>query len=81
MILMNKWSKDWPIEPGRYWFYGKCSIYIDQKDLYSVRVVLNALNKPTYIIEGNFLYKSEGAEGWWIKAELPNLPIGDIRGN
>lgn len=70
------WSKEWPILPGFYWFYG-WPFGIDKYDpeLHFVKVIYDSLKKPIYITNGHFLYKSEGACGIWKIAELPELPI------
>ncbi len=72
------WSKDWPTEPGYYWFYGWCwRGWRDDHtpELHYVEVALDSTGKPMYITNGHFLYKAEGADGFWLPVKLPELPV------
>lgn len=75
--MKTEWSKEFPKEEGTYWCYGWHSTYgfnNNKPTLMCVHVHLDGNNKPMYIADGNFLYKSEGAKGLWTKAILPTLP-------
>jgi len=73
------WQTEWPTESGVYWFYGWCwekhsareRVEEPEMHLVSVRVMSNGVSCVT---NGHFLYKAEGAEGMWLKAELPEPP-------
>ena len=73
-----KWTKEWPTEPGYYWFYGRRfrTIHLKQEanSTYFVEVFISSNKSPVYICSGNFLSKGEEAEGWWTRAELPDPP-------
>ena len=71
-----KWTSRWPTKPGWYWLYGK-RFSDDIIQLNPVEVVL-AKTGPVYITRGSFLYRTEGAIGFWVKMILPKLP--DIQG-
>lgn len=70
------WHDEWPIEPGWYWFYGWISTF-DKKncdpEMRSVRV-RKISNGVTYIADGQFLFKGEGAVGQFCKASVPSAP-------
>lgn len=71
------WSKDWPTEPGRYWFYGvshKCST----ENLLRPAEVRKISNGIMYIADGAFIYKEDGAVGWWAPLVEPELPIIEV---
>ena len=71
----ENWTAIWPKEPGEYWFYGWC--FRDRSRLKKIRLVEAYKNKAgqmSYVTEGHFLYKADGAEGWWTPAELPEPP-------
>ncbi len=72
-----QWTKEWPTEPGYYWFYGRrfrISRTEEPTEMSFVEVFLSANKTPVYICNGNFLYKREASEGWWTRAELPDPP-------
>lgn len=75
------WSKEWPTEPGYYWFYGWT--WCDK----SFRITNNKPPKPhfvevnktsgqslIYVTKGNFMYKSERHIGLWTPAFPPEAP-------
>jgi hypothetical protein len=72
-----RWTKEWPTEPGWYWFYGikfqMVKDYKDRTDLHPIKVRKIA-NGVAHIAGSHFLYKAEGADGWWAKMDLPDLP-------
>jgi len=75
--MANIWFEEWPKEPGNYWFYGYTSRWIKDPELHLVQVRLsgNILPVPMYITDGRFVYESDGAQGLWQPATLPELPI------
>jgi hypothetical protein len=67
------WSAQWPKEPGAYWFFGKRF----KQDIMKLRLVWVRTcmgGRLAYVCDGNFVYDSEGAEGSFLPAELPDLP-------
>lgn len=73
---MTEWTKEWPTEPGWYWFYGqKFRGWNDDGDpqLYMV-IVHKTRNGVACVVDGHFMYAQEGAWGWWQPAILPDLP-------
>jgi len=82
--FQSEWTTEWPTEPGLYWFYGWCfgeiikfSTKNKPPELHYVSVRLTGMppkQSPMYVTNGHFLYKQEGAEGKWLKVELPELP-------
>ena len=75
---MNNWQTGWPTETGMYWFHGWCfkkSPFKDTEEPKMHLVVVHKIhNGVIRMTEGHFLYKVEGAEGMWLKAELPTPP-------
>lgn len=72
------WTLDWPTERGAYWFYGwrwrNGLTKTHEPKLLYVTIVHDALGTPMYICGSGYIYRSEGAYGYWMKAELPELP-------
>jgi hypothetical protein len=76
---LHPWTKEWPNEPGSYWFYGRRFKPIheleERLELSFVEVRNTAVpNVLMYVTRGHFLYKTEGADGWWSKTNIPVLP-------
>lgn len=73
------WQDEWPTEPGYWWFYGWCWRKVkdrpEEPEMHLVEV-RKAMNGFMRVTNGHFLYKDEGAEGKWMKAELPTPPQG-----
>lgn len=75
-IMNTEWTKEFPNEPGTYWLCGwrftrdKVS---GPAKLYLV-TVLRTPNSLAYVCDGAFLYLSEGVEGLWTPAVIPDLP-------
>ncbi len=79
------WTREWPTELGRYWFYGypygkqKTEMGLgDKKPFLSLVTVDEINNGLCAILEGNFLYE-EGEmgckpDGVFLKADVPELP-------
>jgi len=77
---MTKWTKEWPTEPGRYWFFGwpfghqwEIGGKFVEPELNCVNVWKIA-NGIALVREGNFWDESEGGIGLFCKADLPELP-------
>lgn len=74
---MKEWTKEWPTEPGWYWFFGWP--YSGEKDsgrepeLNTVEVI-EIPNDLVFVRRGSFWYKSDGGEGLFRKATVPPLP-------
>ncbi len=73
-----KWSKEWPIKEGIYWFYGyrygKTSCGRDCEPEFCLVRVDKISNGLMFTAEGQFMYKSEVEEGHFQKAVLPDPP-------
>jgi hypothetical protein len=76
-MMNDKWSEKWPTKEDTYWFYGK-QFRDSQTKLHLVEVWIDGVGNPTYVTEGSFMYKQEGAVGLWMKANLPWLPVADF---
>lgn len=70
---MSCWFKDWPNEPGNYWFFGYRSNYSSSAALYHVQV-RKIVTGPIYIADGHFLCQAEGARGLWLPKDVPEVP-------
>lgn len=77
----TEWTREWPTEPGWYWFYGRLSTLNGTRDgkpgrteLRPIQVFRCGDGGLAYSAMTFFIYESEGAEGWWVKAEIPELP-------
>ena len=69
------WTRTWPTEPGWYWFYGWCwKLLAGESEMHLVKVRTDGSEKPFHVTNGHFLWKGEGADGWWQKAILPDPP-------
>ena len=72
------WSKEWPTEPGWYWFYGdpfnKAKHWIR---LNTVKIVQTS-KSIALICNGNFMYKQEASDGFWTPIIIPELPKEDL---
>lgn len=70
---MSQWFSEWPVNPGYYWFYGKRS-RMSQKDELHVVQVWKISNGVTYVADGTFIFKEDGADGVWLVLDQPNPP-------
>jgi len=73
-----EWTRDWPTEPGLYWFYGfrygHISVGIEkERELLLVRVNKTQTGVMC-VAEGHFMYKSEPEDARFIKVLLPKFP-------
>lgn len=76
---MNPWTKEWPTEPGWYWFYGQTSRQLyDRPPRMMLVKVSEIVNGVCYVTEGRFLYKAEGARGLWVRAYRPQPPTDEF---
>lgn len=75
------WTREWPTEPGRYWFYGypygkqKTEMGLGDKtpSLHLVNADKTS-NSMVYVMDGQFLFRDSKIIGMFCKAELPELP-------
>lgn len=72
--MVKGWTKEWPKKEGDYWCYSISEFGVRNKlkpalSLVKVRKISNGL---MYTAHGQFFYKSEIAEAWFMKAELPD---------
>lgn len=69
------WTREWPTEPGRYWFYGRALVRWDEKS--TMRPRLNSVELSldgTVRREGMIWHKCERGKGLFCKVKLPQLP-------
>lgn len=80
MTGKGEWTKEWPTEPGCYFFYGWHSMnqHGDNLKLFLVEARRNAFGTLSFIVGFRCLYKEEGAHGVWQKATLPELPPNEL---
>ena len=74
---MTEWTKEWPTEPGRYWFWGQVSRSWTGKECkpdYFLVKVRRCVNGVMYVTDGRFIYEAEGAKGVWCLAIVPEPP-------
>lgn len=76
---MSEWTKEWPSEPGKYWFYGyrygRVSVGREQKKVMClVGVNKNGSGGLMYVAEGSFMYKNETECSLFTPAILPKPP-------
>ena len=66
------WTKEWPTEPGWYWFYGTCTVDGVEygPEYHSVEVVEDWDIRVRY----RGLERYSAVKGWWQKAILPDPP-------
>ena len=74
--MVEGWTKEWPTEPGYYWFYayryGKISCGQETKPKLMLMEARRIMNGFMYTTDGQFVYESEPEEAWFMKAELPD---------
>ncbi len=75
------WTREWPTEPGRYWFYGypygkqKTEMGLgDKKPFLSLVKVDKTTNSIMYVLDGQFFFRDSKIIGKFKKADLPELP-------
>ena len=73
-MRLKMWTKQWPTEPGHYWFYGWRFRDRDHKPELNFVDVWKISNGIALVTKGHFLYKAEGGEGYWMPAETPAPP-------
>lgn len=67
------WSKEWPTEPGYYWFYGYLNpgVIIQEPNLHLIHFPYSKMIEVDYCISG--IRKGE-ALGLWTPAFPPEVP-------
>ena len=75
----SKWSREWPTEPGYYWFWGYINADIDNDGLHFCVAFIHA--GSTWIKAGNVVVFLEDVQvigsmtvGQWMPAQTPNIP-------
>lgn len=74
----DEWSKEWPEEPGNYWFHGT-SFFARQDGQEPKFHFVNVRSRgegrpPIHIIGGTFMYRSDCWEGLWQRIPDPTPP-------
>lgn len=73
--MEKSWTREWPTKEGIYWFYGYDFGKRDNaKPKHVLIEVHNGGNSLVIVGGGHFWYKSEGADGWFMPAILPEPP-------
>ncbi len=82
--MASEWTRDWPTEPGWYWFYGWAYGRITRANgnpeaprLEAAQVHQAGSGSGQHLMHirtGQFMYKSEGAIGLWLPMDVPELP-------
>jgi len=67
---MITWVKEWPIEPGYYWFHGVISTSSSKPKKTYLAKVCQGYNSILHMTEDSFLFEGE-AEGVWTPAIVP----------
>ena len=74
----NAWSKEFPTEPGYYWFYsyryGKISCGRETEPELMLARVHKVSSGVIIVADGQHVFKSETECAHFKKAELPELP-------
>ncbi len=72
----NTWTTDWPTEPGWYWFYGWAFGLVEDHPpkLHAVNVAAGNSDDVMRIIDGNFMWKTEGHQGIFTPMRNVTLP-------
>lgn len=71
----TKWSSEWPLIGGDYWFLGWTSAnHYNEAPVAYFTKVRQISNGIMYTGDGVAIYKREGAKGLWQKVEAPALP-------
>ncbi len=79
------WTTEWPTEEGLYWFYGYTTKWEakpeadEPRRLLSVRAVDDGKGNIHTMGAAEFIFKTE-ATGHWVRAWVPDLPLGEIVG-
>ena len=77
---MGEWTREWPEQEGMYWFYGyKFTPEPNEVPKLYTGQVWKISNGCAHIIDGHFVYASEGCCGYWMLADLPMLPEWEVR--
>lgn len=77
------WVKEWPTEPGEYWFYGDPNGNVmtektDKRQLILVRAARSSNDGLVLVGNRQFINKAEcGVYVRWMPATLPALPEGE----
>lgn len=67
------WSKDWPTEPGYYWFYG-WRISSDYNPRLHFAKVYQAVSGLIVAVGGCSISREDGADGYWMPVRVPEAP-------
>lgn len=69
----SSWSPLWPTEPGMYWFAGWKFGSSTKPGVYLAKAI-GMSGKVPIVVDGHFMYKTEGGSGVWKPATVPELP-------
>lgn len=69
----HEWTPDWPTEPGWYWFYG--NKYGESRVSMGTVRVDRISNGVMTVMDGHFMYPSEGHVGVFQRLPTPVVPF------
>jgi hypothetical protein len=72
-----EWTIEWPSEVGVYWFYGWDYGLTNAPAKFHLVEVHQALNGVVLVMDGAFMFKSEGHMGVFAPIQLPDPPFLD----
>jgi len=72
----DKWTLEWPTEPGKYWAWGERFKNAGKPAIFLVEV-WKCANGPGHVTSGHFLYKSECGPLIWTPAYIPTAPTAE----
>lgn len=80
---MNKWTREWPTEPGSYWFWGYINCNLDDDGLHLCTAYTHAGN--SLIKAGSIVVYCENTQvdelltnGKWMPAQTPSKPEDSV---
>lgn len=79
-IINNQpeWTKEWPSEPGFYWFYGRLGKRYLPPELHFIKTHPTQVSREgriTFIAEGISFWRESNIDGYWMPADLPSPPV------
>jgi hypothetical protein len=69
----EKWTEEWPSEPGWYWMWGKRFPKSEKPELRPVQFIRSTCGLLA-IDGGSFLYQQDAGEVVWQPIVMPGLP-------
>ena len=73
-LSQAEWTKEWPEENGRHWFYGWRFGKTERDPELHLAKAGRGISGWNYAVGGSFVYKSQ-AVGVWANFDEPTLPL------